>query len=147
MNCVISIIVPVYNVAGFLREALDSLISQTYANIEIIIVDDGSTDDSDTICNEYKKDPRVTVLHQENKGLSEARNSGLEAMTGDYVAFLDSDDALKPGAIAKILSIAKEFSPDIILHGFTSLTPEGEYISQSGFSHAGLFDLFSGDSR
>lgn len=88
----VSVIIPVWNVAPYLQEALDSVIHQTYTKLEIIIVDDGSTDGSGAICDKYKNDPRVTVFHQENKGLSVARNVGLDLMTGDAIAFLDSDD-------------------------------------------------------
>ena len=83
MSPLVSVIVPVYNVLPFLREALDSVIHQTYQNLEIIIVDDGSNDGSGEVCDEYLSDPRVIVIHQENRGLSGARNTGLERMTGE----------------------------------------------------------------
>ncbi len=103
MEPLVSVIIPVYNVLPYLREALDSVINQTYKNLEILIVDDGSTDGSGEICDEYLSDPRVVVIHQENKGLSGARNTGLDRMTGEYVAFLDSDDAFMPEMIEKML--------------------------------------------
>lgn len=85
----VSVIIPVYNVKPYLREALDSVIHQTYRNLEIIIVDDGSTDGSGEICNQYQKsDLRIRVIHQANQGLSAARNTGLDTMHGDVVAFL-----------------------------------------------------------
>lgn len=93
-NCLVSVIIPVYNVAPYLIEALDSVINQTYENLEILIIDDGSTDGSGEICDYYaEKDSRIRVIHQENKGLSAARNAGLDIMTGEVVAFLDPDDA------------------------------------------------------
>lgn len=92
-NLLVSIIIPVYNVQKFLREALDSVIQQTYKKLEIIIIDDGSTDGSSEICDEYaRNDRRLIVVHQKNRGLSAARNKGLDIMTGDVISFLDSDD-------------------------------------------------------
>lgn len=102
MPCV-SVIVPVYNVAPYLREALDSAVCQSYRNLEIIIVDDGSTDGSSEICDEYRSDPRVRVIHQENRGLSNARNVGLDVSSGAYIAFLDSDDAFHPDFVRKMV--------------------------------------------
>ncbi len=95
MNPLISVIVPVYNVAAYLRECMDSIVNQTYSNLEIICVNDGSTDESPDILQEYeKKDSRVKVVHQKNGGLSAARNTGLKHASGEWVAYVDSDDAL-----------------------------------------------------
>ena len=89
----ISVIIPVYNVEKYLKRCLDSVINQTYKNLEIILVDDGSTDNSGKICDEYaKNDKRIIVIHKENGGVSVARNIGLDICTGDYVNFIDSDD-------------------------------------------------------
>lgn len=89
----ISVIIPVYNVEKYLKRCLDSVINQTYKNLEIILVDDGSTDNSGKICDEYaKNDKRIIVIHKENGGVSVARNIGLDIGTGDYVNFIDSDD-------------------------------------------------------
>jgi len=91
----ISGIITVYNVRPYLRKCIDSVITQSYRNMEIIVVDDGSTDGSGTICDEYAgKDPRIIVIHKENGGLSSARNAGLDIATGDLIAFVDSDDWL-----------------------------------------------------
>lgn len=85
----ISIIVPVYNVRPYLNEAIESALNQSYKNLEIILIDDGSSDGSGDLCNEYsKKDERIIVIHQDNKGLSAARNRGLDVMSGDAVVFL-----------------------------------------------------------
>lgn len=93
MNDLISVIIPVYNVEKYLRECLDSVLAQTYTNLEILLVDDGSTDGSGAICDEYAgKDSRIRVIHQENGGLSAARNAGLRAAKGSYIEFVDSDD-------------------------------------------------------
>ena len=92
-NSKVSIVVPIYNVQAYLRRCLESLINQTYENIEIVCVDDGSTDNSGSICDEYaKKDSRVRVLHKENGGVSSARNAGLNIAGGGYITFIDSDD-------------------------------------------------------
>lgn len=110
----VSIIIPVFNVAPYLREALDSVVNQTYRNIEIIIVDDGSTDRSGSICDEYAvKDKRIIVIHQQNQGLSAARNVGLNCMSGEYVSFLDPDDAFHPVFIRKMLDVMNCEDPDI----------------------------------
>ena len=100
---VISIIIPVYNVASYIREALDSVIDQTYENLEIIVIDDGSTDGSGQICDEYTTDPRVIVIHQKHQGVSNARNVGLDIANGEYIAFCDSDDAYHPDFIKRML--------------------------------------------
>lgn len=94
-----SIVVPIYNIEKYVRRCVDSIINQTYENIEIILVDDGSTDNSGIICDEYKKDHRVKVIHKINQGLGEARNSGLKVATGDYIAFFDGDDFIDPNLI------------------------------------------------
>ena len=89
----ISVIVPIYKVEQYLNRCVDSIINQTYTNLEIILVDDGSPDNCPKICDEYAKiDDRIKVIHKENGGLSDARNAGLEIATGDYIAFVDSDD-------------------------------------------------------
>ena len=96
----VTVIVPIYNVEKYVRQAIESTINQTYKNLEIILVDDGSTDSSKQICDEYKeKYDRVKVIHKENGGLSDARNAGLEECTGKYIMFLDSDDFLEPDAV------------------------------------------------
>ena len=92
-NELISIIVPVYNVEQYLDECVNSIIKQTYTNLEIILIDDGSTDTSGKMCDEYAgKDERIKVVHKENGGLSSARNAGLDICTGEYISFIDSDD-------------------------------------------------------
>lgn len=89
----LSVVVPVYNVADYVEECLSSIVSQTYRELEIIVVDDGSTDGSGELCDSYsQKDSRIVVVHQENQGLSVARNTGLKLCHGEYIAFIDSDD-------------------------------------------------------
>lgn len=97
----ISVVVPVFNVAPYLRRCVESLLSQTFACYEVILVDDGSTDDSSAICDDYKEnegeDGRIRVIHQANAGVSAARNRGIEAAQGEYIAFVDADDWVEPG--------------------------------------------------
>lgn len=100
----ISVIVPVYNVRPYIEEALESVAGQTYGSLEVILVDDGSTDGSGEVCDRYAaRDARFRVIRQENRGLSAARNAGLDAMTGAYVAFLDPDDAFHPDMLRRLL--------------------------------------------
>lgn len=114
-QALVSVIIPVYNVENYLRECVESVLTQTYENLEIILVDDGSTDSSGAICDEYlDKDMRVTVIHQKNGGLSAARNAGFESCEGDYVYFLDSDDYIAPDTVKKLLGNALDNSSDIV---------------------------------
>lgn len=93
----ISVIVPVYNAEKFLNRCVESILAQTYSNLEVILVDDGSPDCCGVICDEFAaKDPRIRVIHQENGGLSAARNAALDVCNGDYIAFVDSDDYILP---------------------------------------------------
>lgn len=115
-DILVSVIIPVFNVQRYLSEALDSVIHQTYEKLEIIVINDGSTDDSGKICEEYAaKEERITVIHQENKGLSSARNVGLNIMTGDVVAFLDADDAYHPMFVSKMLEAMIHCNADIVI--------------------------------
>ena len=105
----ISVIVPVYNVAAYLPRCIDSILSQTWKDMEILLVDDGSTDESGRICDQYaEKDSRVRVIHKENGGLSSARNVGLDIAEGEYVAFVDSDDWIEPDMYAEMLALMKK---------------------------------------
>ncbi|MBQ4257755.1 MAG: glycosyltransferase [Clostridia bacterium] len=112
----VSVIIPVYNVKPYLAEALESVLSQTYPNLEIIVVDDGSTDGSGEICDRYaEKNSRITLIRQENKGLSGARNVGLDQMHGEAVAFLDSDDVYHPDFIRAMTETMIRENSDIVL--------------------------------
>ncbi|MBE7704793.1 MAG: glycosyltransferase [Cyanobacteria bacterium SIG29] len=112
----VSVILPVYNVGKYLRQALDSLINQTLKDIEIICVNDGSTDDSYEILEEYKeKDSRIKVIHKENKGTGAARNDGLRLATGECIGFVDPDDWVKPNMFERLYSLIKEKDLDIAM--------------------------------
>ena len=122
----ISVVVPVYNVEDYLRRCLVSLASQTYGNLEIILVDDGSTDSSGMICDEFaSNDSRAVVIHQENKWLSGARNAGLAIAKGDYICFVDSDDFVSSKYIATLYDgVAAGYDMSIV--GFEYVDPEGK---------------------
>ena len=110
----ISVIVPVYNVEEYLPRCLDSIINQTYTNLEILLIDDGATDNSGKICDEYaQKDNRIRVFHKENGGVSSARNLGLDIMRGEYVAFVDSDDAILTDYIQVLFDLCIETNAEI----------------------------------
>ncbi len=122
----VSIIIPVFNTRLYLVEALESILHQSYADLEIIVVDDGSTDGSELLCDEYAaKDQRIRVVHQKNQGLSGARNTGLDVMTGDVVSFLDSDDAFHVDMIQRMLDAMIAENADIVTcKAFTCRTTE-----------------------
>lgn len=124
----ISIIVPIYNVENYLCKCVDSLINQSYKNLEIILVDDESPDNCGQICDEYKlKDDRIIVIHQKNKGLSGARNSGLEIATGDYISFVDSDDWVGKEMYEVMLNLLLKHDLDIVECGINETGFETEY--------------------
>ena len=107
-NPLVSVIVPIYNVEKYIQKCVDSIIGQTYSNLEIILVDDGSPDNCPAICDEYqRKDHRVKVIHKPNGGLSDARNAGLDAATGKYVTFIDSDDWFEKDTIQILMHDAE----------------------------------------
>lgn len=109
----VSVVVPVYNVEPYLRECVDSILGQTYENVEIILVDDGSTDGSPAICDEYAAShASITAIHQKNRGLSGARNTGLEHIHGEYVTFVDSDDWLAPSMVERSMQLIRHFGAD-----------------------------------
>ncbi len=115
----ISIIVPVYKVEPYLPKCIESIINQTYHDLEIILVDDGSPDQCGVICEEYaKKDNRIRVFHTENKGLSAARNYGIERACGEYIGFVDSDDWIEPNMYEVLLKTAKESCSEIVQCGY-----------------------------
>ena len=109
MNQTISVIVPVYNVAQYLSQCVSSILSQDYGDLEVILIDDGSTDASGEICDRYgASDSRVRVIHQKNGGAAAAKNAGLRLATGDYLTFADSDDYLEPGAYGFLMKTLQE---------------------------------------
>lgn len=115
MSDLISVIVPVYNVEKYIEECLESLIKQTYQNLEIILIDDGSTDASGGLCDKYAAlDSRIKVIHQKNGGAANAKNNGLKIATGDYLAFADSDDYVERDAYEHMLKLLKNEKADVV---------------------------------
>ena len=119
MNEKISVIIPIYNVEKYLPKCINSVLNQTYSNLEIILVNDGSTDSCKQICEEYKKlDNRIKIINKKNGGLSDARNYGIEASTGNYIAFLDSDDWIDKELYMTLYKIIKRYDADISVCNF-----------------------------
>lgn len=115
MDSLISVIVPIYNVEKYLQRCVDSIINQTYRNLEIILVDDGSLDNCPKMCDDYaEKDSRIKVVHKENGGLSDARNVGMEVATGEYVSFIDSDDYISLDFYETLLETIVDNDSDIV---------------------------------
>lgn len=126
-NILISVIVPVYKVEQYLSRCIDSIIHQTYRNLEIILVDDGSPDRCGIICDEYaKRDNRIRVIHKENGGQSDARNVALDVMTGDYVMFVDSDDWIDSETCETVLNQVIEHQADIVIFGMKTICSSGK---------------------
>jgi glycosyltransferase involved in cell wall biosynthesis len=125
MNELITIIVPIYKVEGLLKRCVDSLLNQTYKNLEIILVNDGSPDQCGNICDEYAKlDNRVIVIHKENGGLSDARNAGIEIAKGDFIAFIDSDDWIHEEYIEILYGLLRKTNSEISMCNFFMTSTE-----------------------
>lgn len=122
----VSVIVPIYNVEQYLDKCVESILSQTYSHFELILVDDGSTDHSRVICDEWKKrDDRVRVIHKENGGLSDARNVGIDASNGDWLLFVDGDDFISANAIEKMYNAANEYDCEIAVCNMVRIYDDG----------------------
>ena len=116
---VVSVLIPVYNAEKYFSRCLDSILNQSYKNIEVILVDDGSPDKCGLICDEYaKKDSRIKVIHQKNQGVSVARNVALDNASGDYTLFIDSDDTIHPDCIADCVKTAVAHEADMVCFNF-----------------------------
>lgn len=140
-NPLISVIIPIYNTGKYLSPCLDSILNQTYKNLQVILVDDGSTDGSPAVCDEYaERDNRITVIHKQNEGVSKARNTGLDIATGDYYHFPDSDDYLELDTYEYLLALIKEHSCDMINYEYyvTYSTKENKHLLDD--THYGIFD-------
>ena len=143
----ISVIVPVYNVEKFLRYSLESVINQSYKNLEIIIVNDGSTDESKNICKEYEeKDKRVKLINQKNQGLSAARNAGLNIATGKYVGFIDSDDIISLKFYECLYKLLKETNSDVSECASVQISDEDLFNGKTKFDDIDNMDFITTDS-
>ena len=133
----VSVIVPVYNNEAYLPQCLDSIVTQTLSDIEIILVNDGSTDQAGEICKEYAAgDSRIRFLDQENRGPSSARNAGLEVAKGEHIGFVDSDDWIEPHMYERLVQIATEHDCDIVWANVY----RNESEKQQPFWESGLFE-------
>ena len=129
MEPTVSVIIPVYQVEKYLDKCIASVVGQTYQNLQIILIDDGSTDRSPAICDGWKeRDPRITVIHQQNGGLSVARNEGLKIATGEFIGFVDSDDWIEPNMVETLLAAMQETAADIAVGGFEVFTEDSKSI-------------------
>lgn len=126
MDDLISVVVPVYNVENYLEECVQSILAQTYKHIEILLVDDGSTDGSGALCERLAEmDKRIQVIHQQNRGLSGARNTGLRYASGEYVLFIDSDDTILPEMVERLAEKAKAADADVVCCNEALSWPDG----------------------
>ncbi len=127
----VSIVVPIYNAEKYLDECIESIVNQTYINLEIILIDDGSKDKSPQMCDEWaKKDNRIKVIHKSNEGAGASRNQGIEISTGNYILFVDSDDYIAPTLVEKCLNAISESSSAMVMFGTTNINEYGKLINK-----------------
>lgn len=125
----VSIILPIYNVDKYLSKCLDSILAQTYRDLEIILIDDGSTDDSAKICDEYAKhDKRIVVKHQKNGGVSAARNAGLELATSEFITFIDPDDYVDENHIETLVEVQKRDNSDVVICAYNDIRLQNDLV-------------------
>ena len=149
MDDKISVIIPAYNIEKYLGRTLDSVLTQTYANLEIIVVNDGSKDGTAALINSYaEKDRRIIAIHKENGGVSSARLRGIQAATGAWIAFVDGDDLIEPWMYERLLNNAKQYGADISHCGYQMILPSGKVRVYYGTgklvtqdNHTGVKDL------
>ena len=140
MDDLISVVIPIYNVETYLMQCIDSVLQQSYQNLEVILVDDGSPDNCGRICDDIKKkDNRIRVVHKKNEGLGLARNTGLEYVTGKYVIFVDSDDWLDLNHIEKIYGELKRTKVDTVIHNHKLCDNSGAVLKTVGLLKTGVF--------
>lgn len=131
----ISVIIPIYNIDKYLEKSIESVLHQTYENLEIILVDDGSVDNCPMICDNYARvDARIKVIHKENGGLSSARNVGIEIATGEYIAFVDGDDYILPNMCERMLSEMRASEADIVMCSYLNVDKNGNFLDNAKIS-------------
>lgn len=131
-NILVSVIIPVYNVENYIDRCVTSVVNQTYRNLEIILVDDGSPDKCPELCDDWsKKDSRIKVIHKKNAGLGMARNTGIDNATGKYIFFIDSDDYVDLTMIAQCVNNAEEYQSEIVMFGLYSVDKDGKMIEDN----------------
>ena len=129
----VSVIVAVYNIEEYLPRCIDSILAQTYRNLEIILVDDGSTDSSGGICDDYaQKDRRIKVIHKKNGGLSDARNAGLDKVSGDYIGFVDGDDWIDEDMYRAMYEACEKEKAQIAACRYKQITRSGRGVNNAG---------------
>lgn len=132
----VSVVVPIYNVEQYLEKCIESIVNQTYGDLEIILVDDGSTDSSPSICDKWKeKDYRIVVIHKQNGGLSSARNAGMEMATGKYIMFEDSDDWLELDIVEKCVERIERDESDLVIFGYKKIDERGNNLGTFNFGN------------
>ena len=131
----VSVIIPVYKVERYLDACVESVIGQTYTDLEILLVDDGSPDCCPAMCDVWaEKDPRIRVIHRKNGGLSAARNTGIEAASGKFLIFTDSDDRMEPDAVRRAVEAQRKYDADLVLYNLTYVDEENRPLPQPDFS-------------
>ena len=134
-RALVSVVVPVYNIADYVERCVQSIISQTYTNLEILLIDDGSTDGSEMICDELScRDNRIKVIHQQNQGIATTRNIGVEKSKGDYIAFIDGDDFIDKDMIELLYSEIRKSNADIAYCNYRVISPQSSEIREEGNS-------------
>lgn len=126
----ISVIIPVYNGSDTIVRACESVLNQQYPNVELVVVNDGSKDATADVMQVYAENPAVKLIHQDNGGVSRARNTGIEAATGAYIMFLDADDEMAPGAMGKLMELSRTHDADIVAGGCQRIRPDGSSFYQ-----------------
>lgn len=140
----ISVIIPVYNTEKWLPKCMDSVLSQTYPNLEILLINDGSTDSSGSLCDSYaQKHPQIQAHHQTNQGLSATRNTGLDMASGEYIFFLDSDDYLEPSALELLYDSFKRNDADLVIGSYQTVDTSNQPLTKEDFSYPSTETIIS----